>query len=500
MKLKSLFQGIASISIKGSKEISITGISAHSKYICPGNLFVAKRSQRADAHRFTQEAKEAGAAVILTDMYDPFLKNLTQVIHPDIESIEPLIAERYYQSAHRSLLLVGITGTNGKTTCSYLIKHLLDHLGSPCGLIGTIESIIQDHRYPSGFTTPDLLTNHRFFYEMKTHGCKSAVMEVSSHGLDQGRVEGLEFDVAVFTNLTQDHLDYHQTMERYALAKAKLFSALGQDPQSCKKTLPKYAVVNGDSPATPELLKHCGAEVLTYGIEKPADIRSTDLVLSPEGMQCNIHYKQEVLPFHCQLIGRFNIYNCLAAIGVGISQGYSLTKILKSLESFKKVPGRLERIENGCGLHVFVDYAHTEDALRNVLETLREIKRGRLITIFGCGGDRDQSKRPKMGKVVEALSDLTIVTSDNPRKEDPEAIVKEILQGLQKPHLALVELDRRAAIHRAIGLAKQNDIVLIAGKGHETSQVFAHQTIAFDDRLVAKDALMSIDGNLLEKI
>ncbi len=478
MKLRKLLKGYPLITVKGSKEIEITGISANSKTVSPGNLFVAKKGLTHDGSLFIREAIAAGAAAILTDIYDPFLENVVQIIHSDVPQIEADLAKYYYQCAADRLLLVGITGTNGKTTCAYLVKHLLEENGLPAGLIGTISWMVGEHEIPAMHTTPDLITNHKLFYEMIQCGCKAAVMEVSSHGLEQGRVRGLDFDVAVFTNLTLDHLDYHKTMEGYAAAKAKLFNGLGEGK----------AVVNIDSPWVSEVLKGCSSKVLTYGLDHDADLKAEDILLSPKGTQCSLVYCGKRYPFSTPLIGRFNVYNCLAAIGVALSCDFEFEKILLQLRTFKRVPGRLERVPNQLKFDIFVDYAHTDDALKNVLETLHEIKRGRVITVFGCGGNRDTGKRVKMGEVAEKLSDLVVITTDNPRQEDPHAIIREILSGVKDPSRVILEPDRRSAIEKAVDLCRPDDILLIAGKGHETYQIFAHKTINFDDRKIAAEA------------
>jgi UDP-N-acetylmuramoyl-L-alanyl-D-glutamate--2,6-diaminopimelate ligase len=473
MKLKKLLKDIAVQEIKGSKEIEITGICSNSKLVAPGNLFIAKKGLTHDGARFIPEAIAAGAVAVLTDIFDPFLSSVVQIIHPDVAAIEAKLAATYYQHASDSLFMVGITGTNGKTTCTYLVKHLLDGVGGTTGLIGTIEWIVGKSYLPSTLTTSDVITNHKLFYEMQAAGCNSAVMEVSSHALDQKRVEGIDFDVAVFTNLTLDHLDYHKTMEKYAEAKAKLFSSLNQS----KKKI-KCAVVNADSQWTPEIVKGCQAPIITYGIENKADLQASEIVLTSKGMQFTVNYQGKKIPFSCSLIGRFNVYNCLAALAVALIKGIPLETSLELLRTFKRVPGRLER-----------DYAHTDDALQNVLLTLRETKKGRLITVFGCGGNRDQSKRPKMGEVAERLSDVAIITSDNPRSEDPKEIINQILAGLKNPLDSIVISDRKEAITHAVRMASDDDIVLIAGKGHENYQIFAHQTIAFDDRKIALQAI-----------
>ena len=485
IKLKKLLKNIPVEAIKGSKDIEISGLCSNSKLVAPGDLFIAKKGLTHDGAYFIPDAIAAGASAILTDLYNPFFSHITQIIHPDVASIEAAIANEFYGHPSERLFLVGITGTNGKTTTSYLVRHLFESNEIGCGLIGTIEWIVGNHVFPSGKTTPDILQNYKLFHDMVMKGCQSSVMEVSSHALDQGRVRAIEFDVAVFTNLTQDHLDYHKTMEKYAQAKSQLFSTLNIEE---KKGFAKKAVVNADSPYFLQMIASCRAEILTYGIERPCDLRAQQVQLSALGVEFELNYRGEKIPFSSSLIGRFNVYNILAAIGVGLSRGLVLKEILKGLSTFKSVPGRLERVPNDQGLNIFVDYAHTDDALFNVLKTLNELKKGHLITVFGCGGNRDPSKRPKMGAVVEALSDRFVVTSDNPRHEDPEEIIRNILDGLKKPDQALVIADREKAINHAIHLARPDDIVLIAGKGHENYQIFSHHTIDFDDRIIAQEA------------
>ena len=494
LKIKNLVKGIADLEIKGSREVVITGICANSKCVAPGNLFVAKQGLTQHGTVFIPDAIAGGAVAILTDIYDPFLENIVQLVHTDVLAMEEELAKRFYHHASDALLLVGITGTSGKTTTSYLVKHLLDRVGQPCGLIGSVEWIVGNHSLsPAHNTTPDMVTNQKLFYEMVQQGAKAAAIEVNSHALDQGRLRGIDFDIAVYTNLTQDHLDYHKTMEEYARVKSTLFTSLVREENPRKKKAEPWAIVNGDDPWHKKILADCRAKVLTYGIDQPVDLYARDIRLSAEGISCTVHYQNEKLPFKMGLIGRFNIYNCLAAIGVGLAHGLSLEQILPHLATFKSVRGRLERVPNKRGLSIFVDYAHKEDALKNVLITLKEISKGRIITLFGCGGNRDQGKRPKMGAVVEELSDVALITNDNPRNEDPEAIVAQILTGFREPSRALIELDRRAAIRRALEMACAEDVVLIAGKGHEPYQIFAHQTLPFDDAQVVREELVALN-------
>jgi UDP-N-acetylmuramoyl-L-alanyl-D-glutamate--2,6-diaminopimelate ligase len=482
MKIKQLFKDIPVQKIVGSKEVEVTGVCSNSKCVAPGNLFIALRGINSHGSKFIPEAVASGAVAVLTDIYDPFLENVVQIIHPDVYVIEPEIAARIYP--HSNLFMVGITGTNGKTTTSYLVKHLLEKAAKPCGLIGTIECIIGKNHFPSVRTTTDLITNYKLLHEMKTHDLQAVVMEVTSHALHQGRVRSLAYDVAVFTNLTQDHLDYHKTLEEYAAVKSQLFATLGSD---------KAAVVNADDRWMQRMIQDCRAQVLTYAIDAPADLTITDLILSAQGIKAIVHYQGQKAAVSTSLIGRFNVYNCLAAIAVALKAGIALDKAAQSLHSFKRVPGRLESVPNVRNLNVFVDYAHTDDALKNVLLTLREVKHRKIITVFGCGGDRDQGKRPKMAQVAEQFSDQVILTTDNCRNEDPQSIVNQVLTGFNNPSAVHVEIDRAVAIQKAIQQAHHEDIVLIAGKGHEKVQIFAHQTVHFDDCQVAAAACQHLN-------
>lgn len=487
MKIKKLTKDIPGLQIKGNKDLEITGLCANSKLVAPGNLFIAKKGLSSDGNQYIPEAVSGGAAAVLTDFFNPFLQNVVQLIHPNIPAIEGLLATNYYQSPSKELFMVGLTGTNGKTTTSFLVKHLLDKIEGSCGLIGTIEYIIGEHRYQATRTTPDVVANHKMLREMILHKCRCAAMEVTSHALDQGRVQQIDFDVAVFTNLTLDHLDYHHTMENYCQTKNKLFRFLqthGNDKN--KKPYEKTAIVNSDSPWLPQIIAGCPAHILTYGIYDPqAAIRATDIALTSTGTRFNVSYCGQTVPFLTPLAGRYNVYNTLAAAGVLLSRQVSLEAIAEAVTSFRSVPGRLELVPNPLGLKIYVDFAHTNDALANVLTCLNELKQGRIITVFGCGGDRDVTKRPKMAQASEEYSDFTIVTSDNPRSEDPMAIINQIVAGFSHKDRYRIELDRYAAIAHAIDIATADDIILIAGKGHELYQAFAHKIVEFDDRKVA---------------
>lgn len=486
MKLKKLLKEIPHTQIKGSKDLDITGICANSKLVAPGNLFIARKGLSDDGMLYIPEAVAAGAVAVLTDIFDPLLnKSVTQILHPNVASLEGVVAAHYYQFAGNEMFMVGITGTNGKTTTSFLVKHLLDHFTGPCGLIGTIEYIIGQHRYQATRTTPDAVSTHKMLREMAHQGCQSAVMEVTSHALDQHRVDCIDFDTAVFTNLTLDHLDYHQTMDDYLLAKNKLFRSLNPNNKKKAHPYPKMAIINADSPWHKKICEGCPATILTYAIEADADLKAENIKLSPSGTTMTLNFKGQKVDLAWPLVGRFNTYNCLAAVGVGLSRNIPLEKIVPVLEKAPSIPGRLQVVPNPLGLKIYVDFAHSDDALLNVLKCLQEFKTGRIITVFGCGGNRDTTKRPKMAKVCQDHADITIVTSDNPRNEDPAEIIHQIIKGFSMRERYLVEQDRYTAIEKAIDLATPDDIILIAGKGHEPYQIFAHKTIEFDDRKVA---------------
>jgi len=492
MKIKKLIKEIPSITLKGSKEVDVSGICANSKLVAPGNLFIAKRGRTYDGSQYIAEAIAAGAVAIANDIYDPSLTDIAQLIHPNVAEIESLLVAYYYQNPSHEVFLVGITGTNGKTTTSFLVKHLLDEINGLCGLVGGVEYIVGNNRHPSSYTTPDICTNQKMLREMVLQGCRSAVMEVSSHALDQQRVSLLEFDRAIFTNLNSEHLDYHHTMENYAAAKQKLFLSIDNHQKKFNETDTKAAIVNIDDPWCAEIIKGCKVKIFTFGFNPKADLYASELKLTSEASHFNLHYRQQTVSCSLKLIGRHNVYNYMAALAVGLTYGQPLEKCVQILHNVKPIPGRLEKVPNPLGLHIYVDFAHKTDALLNVLTCLQELKKRRIITVFGCGGDRDRTKRKHMAQVSEKYSDLTIVTSDNPRSEVPELICQEIAGGFSNQKCYCIEIEREKAIRMALEYAEKDDIVLIAGKGHETYQIFAHKTIEFDDRKVASEICQSL--------
>ena len=482
MKLKQLIHEL-DVEIKGKKDIEVYGICSHSRQVAPGDLFFALKGDKVDGSLFIEEALRAGAVAVMTDLYNPFLSQVSQIICKNPGSHLAEIARRFYKDPAQDLFFVGITGTNGKTTTSYLIRHLLD-TKSPCGLIGTIETIIKQNTYPSQLTTPDILFLHKSMSEMVKKGCRSCVMEVSSHGLAQKRTEGLEFDVGVFTNLTQDHLDYHGSMENYAKAKALLFSNM----DVLKKKKNKLAVINKDDPYSSIMLENCKIPVLTYGINAlNLDLKAANIVLQQNMSRFDCIYQGKKIEMQSPLIGIFNIYNTLAAIAVALQAGIALPDIAEQLVLFSAVKGRLEKVDNPKNLNIYVDFAHTDKALENVLATVRAVTQGKLIVVAGCGGDRDQSKRSLMGQVAQTLADVAIFTSDNPRSEDPSTIIQQMMTLVKSKKNILIEPDRKAAIEKALELAKEQDSVVIAGKGHETTQVFKDKTVHFSDVSIVQE-------------
>jgi UDP-N-acetylmuramoyl-L-alanyl-D-glutamate--2,6-diaminopimelate ligase len=480
MRLKNVLKSLPPIDVVGSKEIEISNITSNSRLVVPGSLFIAKRGAVFDGNQFVPEAIASGAVCVLSDLYDPSLE-VTQLVSSDVRGVEALLAAAFWQWPSRELMMVGVTGTSGKTTTTYILRHLFSRAGISSGLIGTVAYIAGDRQCEAPNTTPDVVTNHRLLREVVRSGSTACVMEVSSHALEQGRVAQVGFDTAIFTNLSHEHLDYHLTLEAYAQAKGRLFRSLGENGKA--ETL---AIAPTQDPWTKTVLEGTRARIITYAVEGPADVTATGLRLTATSTSFTLSYGGSSIEIRLPLAGRYNVANALAAASAFLARGYSLQMIAEGLATVQAPPGRLERVANDAELTVYVDYAHKVDALRKVLMTLREGVAGRLITVFGCGGDRDRAKRPMMARASEELSDITIVTSDNPRSEDPQAIIQEICTGfVQAGHRVIA--DRREAIAEAIRLATPDDVVLIAGKGHEKYQIFAHGTVPFDDCQVAAE-------------
>jgi UDP-N-acetylmuramoyl-L-alanyl-D-glutamate--2,6-diaminopimelate ligase len=489
VQLKQLVDELAAVKVEGPLDREIAGICYDSRRVTPGMVFVAIPGQKTDGHEFINTAIDRGATAVICEKNGLASQRATKIKVADAREALARAAAAYYQHPSKKLKVIGVTGTNGKTTVAFIVKQILHEAGVNCGLIGTVHYEIGERVIPAQRTTPESLEIQQMLAQMLRADCQACVMEVSSHALEQKRVSCVEFDAAVFTNLTQDHLDYHGTMEKYFAAKKKLFASL---EQGTKKT---GAIVNIDDRFGARLSKEARVEVLlTYGLSEAAKLRATQITLGKEATQLVVETPQEKFPCRLPLIGRHNVYNALAAVGAGLLLKVGLPPIQAALNSIKPVPGRLETIALGQPFGVFVDYAHTDDALRNVLTTLREITSGRLLLAFGCGGNRDAGKRPKMGIVAATLADFTILTSDNPRRESPEKIAAAVEEGFRnvRPDAYRVELDRKRAIDEILRLARSGDTVLIAGKGHETYQEFEDTVVPFDDRVYARETLETL--------
>lgn len=478
-------------------DVVVTSIEHDSRQVVPGAVFVAVRGQHADAARFAPEAVVQGAVAVVAETPPPRKWRGPWLIVGDARAALARLAAVFYEDPSRHLLVVGVTGTNGKTTTSYLITSVFEQSGTRCGRVGTVSYLVGREERKAPHTTPEASTLQRLMREMLDEGCSACVMEVSSHALAMRRADDVHFGAAVFTNLTRDHLDYHGTMESYFQAKRRLFELL---------PLRAPAVINIDDPAGRRLLTEAPRAV-TYGMTAAADVTAADMHLTIDGMSFVARTPRGDVTIRSPLPGRPNVYNALAATSVGIALDIPLDAIARGIAAVTAVPGRFQIVSEPTDSSVvLVDYAHTDDALRNLLETVRPLAKGRVIVLFGCGGDRDRTKRPLMGAVASRLADFVVLTSDNPRSEDPAQIIEEIKSGLvapaerglrrngqaavpqkQTPWVALI--DRRAAIERAIDEARPNDVVVISGKGHETYQVIGTRVLPFDDAAVAREIL-----------
>jgi len=481
MTLADLLARLPQAETTADPRLPVAHVTHDSRAVQPGSVFVAVRGLAVDGNQFAEAALRKGAAVVVSEAAAP--PGVPWVRVPDAREALALLSAAALGDPARALQLVGVTGTNGKTTTAYLIDAALRAHGRRVGLLGTVQYRIGDRVAEAVRTTPESSDLQALFKEMVEAGCSHAVLEVSSHSLELKRVHGSAFRVAVFTNLTRDHLDFHGDMNRYFAAKRILFDSL---------LLPDgHAILNADDDRSAGIATTTRGRVWTYGIDRPADIRARDVSLSLDGTRFHVDSPAGSYEMKTPLLGRFNISNLLAAFGASLALGIPPETAIAGLVSLPGVPGRLERVAAGQDFTVIVDYAHTDDALKNLLETVRELRPRRIITVFGCGGDRDRTKRPLMGAVASRLSDVVVVTSDNPRSEPPESILEEIQRGMNGTRGAErhVIVDRREAIGRALEMARPGDAVVIAGKGHEGYQVLRDRTVPFDDRQVARDAL-----------
>jgi UDP-N-acetylmuramoyl-L-alanyl-D-glutamate--2,6-diaminopimelate ligase len=472
--------------LKGDAATAVTDVTHNSREARPGSLFAAVRGGLLDAHKFIPQVMEQGAVGIISELDPPADFTGVWLKVENVRRAMALASAEVHHHPSRELQLVGITGTNGKTTTAYLVASVPEAAGEPVAMTGTVEYRIGNERFKANRTTPEAPDMQRLLRNAVEVGCKTAVMECSSQAMDFHRCDSLRYAVGVFTNLTRDHLDYHKTMENYWLAKLRLFDGrLGSRP--------KVSVINIDDSYGVELartLEHEGLKVVRYAVKADADITARKPEFSLAGMRFQLVTPNGNIDFHSPLVGPPQIYNTLAAVASGLALGYGLDVISSALEKCTGAPGRFERVAHEGDFSVIVDYAHSDDALLNVLRTARDVTKGKIITVFGCGGDRDRSKRAPMGEAAGSLSDVVILTSDNPRTEDPEQILADAQIGIEKSGKPFRKIaDRREAIHQAIREARANDLVLIAGKGHEDYQIIGREVFHFDDREVAREAL-----------
>ncbi len=477
MFLTNMLEGMEYEIISG-KDVDISNIQYDSRKAERGTLFVCIQGFKNDGHDFIKNAVEKEAAAILCEKEVACDENVTVVKVKDTRVALAKVAANFYQHPSKSLNLIGVTGTNGKTTTTYLLEAILKEEKRKTGIIGTIENKIGDKVLKTERTTPESLELQQLFDEMKKSDVTDVLMEVSSHSLELSRVEGLFFQVGIFTNLTQDHLDFHGTMENYINAKSKLF-------RMCK-----YGIVNVDDVYSTKIINSSTCEIKTVGIDSNCDFKAENIKNAPEGVSFSIKIDGKDEFFKLQIPGKFTVYNALGVIVASLSMGISLETIRVALENYSGVAGRIQKVPTNKDFSVIVDYAHTPDGLENVLKSVREFTQNKLITVFGCGGDRDKTKRPIMGNIAGVWSDYCIITSDNPRTENPADIINQVEVGVMDSSCEYEKFtDRREAIKRAIAIAKNGDIVVIAGKGHENYQIFANETIHFDDTEEVKKAL-----------
>jgi UDP-N-acetylmuramoyl-L-alanyl-D-glutamate--2,6-diaminopimelate ligase len=487
VKIRKLMKSIDYLNkYSNLEDFEVRGISCNSKQVLDNFIFVAIKGVREDGSKFIDEAINRGAKAVIFQGQGARGKGqdtINFIRVKDARRALSKLATEFYGNPSAKIKVVGITGTNGKTTVSYLIEALLKDTEALPSVIGTINYRFKDKVAQSKNTTPGPIELQSMLAEMQEEGINYCIMEVSSHALDQGRTEGINFHSAIFTNLTQDHLDYHRTFKNYFNAKAKLFKNINANA---------FAVINNDDRCADRIKKLTNAKIVAYGIENNADITATNIKFSSTHTEFILTAPKLKTNFKTRLFGRHNVYNILAAVAWAIEEGIDIAAVKSSIEGFSFVPGRLERIDSGRGFSVFVDYAHTEDALKNIIQALRCLSARRIIVVFGCGGERDKTKRPKMGKVAIELSDYAIITNDNPRSEDPKDIIRDIKRGIRKSNFCVIP-KRRDAIKKSLSLAEAGDIVLVAGKGHEDYQIIKDRIMHFDDREVVRECLQSMN-------
>lgn len=482
LTLHQLLSGVQYQMLQGDPAAMVTGVEYDSRRVEAGNVFVCISGFNNDGHDFASQAIANGASTLIVERNLVAPEDCNIVLVQNTRAVLPVLAANFYGRPSEKLRVIGVTGTNGKTTTTHLIRSVLEENGYKVGLLGTLYGSFGDYVEQYANTTPESLDVERFIHRVLQGGGSHVIMEVSSHALDLGRVDEIDFDGAVFTNLTQDHLDYHKSMESYREAKLKLFAGLSSADGH-------YGIINNDDSNSEFFLRTGKTKKVSYGIENDADVKAVDIQIDPRGSHLKIIYPGGEILCHTKLAGIFNVYNTLAAISAGIAEKVAPDVIIRGIEKIAGVPGRFELIDEGQNYSVIVDYAHTPDGLENILKTARQIARGRIITVFGAGGDRDRTKRPLMGRIAAEYSDFSIITSDNPRSEDPLAIIDDIMVGVKENDSAYYAIvpDRREAIRHSVYLANTDDMVIIAGKGHEDYQIIKGEVFPFDDRLIARE-------------
>lgn len=484
MKLNELLKGIDFKVISGNADMEISNITWDSRNVDKNSLFIAVKNKNADRHDFALDAVKNGAiALVIEHEIENVPKNITVIKVKDSKKSMSLIAQNYYENPMKKLKVIGVTGTNGKTSVTYFISKILESFNIKCGIIGTIENTIDGQKLKTkklNPTTPDSIELQGSFAEMAGCGVTHAAVEVTSAALSKDRVYGCKFDIGIFTNLTQDHLDEHGTMENYKKAKMKLF-------RMCRK-----GIVNIDDGAAEDIMSYADCKIITYGIEKDCDFRAANIKYTSSGVKFDLLHNGETKEVQLNIPGRFSVYNALSAIAACYVLGLNLDDIINGVKEIQGVPGRFQAIPNSKGILTVVDYAHSPDGLENILTSVKEITKGRIILVFGCGGNRDTTKRPIMGEIAGKYSNYCIITSDNPRKEDPNLIIDEVEAGMVKTNCSYEKIEnRKEAIFKALSMAKACDTVLIAGKGHENYQILKDETIHFSDQEVVKEYFLN---------
>lgn len=481
MLLRKLLEGLDYKLLNGDDNLEVTNINYDSRKVTNGDMFVAIKGYSTDGHKFIHKAYESGAEVILCEDILDDMPKCTIIKVSDSRKALAIVASNFYENPKDKLKIIGVTGTNGKTTSTFMIKSILETAGYKVGLLGTIANYIGNKKLHADRTTPESLEMHSLFKDMVNDGVDYCVMEVSSHSLYLDRVYGIEFQEGLFTNLTQDHLDFHETFENYYNAKFLLFKNS------------KNSIINIDDIYGKRIYKEVLSNKITYSLDKSANVAASDIVMHSRGAEFDMNYNNNKIHVEINIPGKYNIMNALGSASVCICEGIDIEVINKGLANMSGVPGRCELVtkDYDLGYDVIVDYAHTPDGLENILKTAKEFTSGRLISVFGCGGDRDKTKRPIMGKLGTELSDIAVITSDNPRSEEPIAIINDVVSGIEKDNYIVVE-NRRDAIKEAMKIAKQGDVVVVAGKGHEDYQILKDKTIHFDEREIVKEIIQEL--------